>query len=354
MTLLIEIVVFDGVDELDALGPLEVFRGAAASGGDLSARLVTRTPQEVVTGCHGLRFLPDGTFEPGRADVLLVPGGGWSTRAEAGLWGEVQRGDWLAPIREAAATTRVLAGVCTGALLLAHAGVVGARRVATHRAARADLAATGAVVVPDRVVDDGDLVTSGGVSSGIDLALWLVERECGAELAERVAHHMEYPRVRPVGIPNQESRDDAEPHLHKKETTMISSPTMPAITHVAVTVTDLDVSREWYTRLLGVKPVLDEDTGSFHHVVYQVGDTLFGLHSFPDLADGGSPFHERRVGLDHVAFGCVSRDELVEWAARLDELGLEHGEIVDASYGSGLSFRDPDNIALELFAPPAT
>ncbi|HYZ36224.1 MAG TPA: VOC family protein [Pseudonocardiaceae bacterium] len=128
--------------------------------------------------------------------------------------------------------------------------------------------------------------------------------------------------------------------------------TMPAITHVAVTVTNLAVSEEWYTRVLGAKPVLDEDTGPFRHVVYKLGDTLLGLHQFPDLASD-EPFDERRPGLDHIAFGCASRDELVEWSARLDELGIAHGDIIDAGYGSGLSFRDPDNIALELFAPPA-
>lgn len=133
---------------------------------------------------------------------------------------------------------------------------------------------------------------------------------------------------------------------------MAISTSMPAITHVAVTVSDLAVSEDWYTRLLGVKPVLDEDTGPFRHVVYELGGTLLGLHGFPDLATD-EPFDERRPGLDHVAFGCASRNELVEWAARLDELGIPHGGVVDARYGSGLSFRDPDNIALELFAPPA-
>lgn len=127
--------------------------------------------------------------------------------------------------------------------------------------------------------------------------------------------------------------------------------TMPAISHVAVTVTDLAASEAWYTRVLGVGPVLDEDTGPFRHIVYQLGNTLFGLHGFSDLT-GAAPFDERDLGLDHIAFGCASRDELVEWAARLDALGVAHGDIVDAGYGSGLSFRDPDNIALELFAPP--
>ncbi len=137
-----------------------------------------------------------------------------------------------------------------------------------------------------------------------------------------------------------------------EETIVASATPMPAITHVAVTVTDLTASEAWYTKVLGVTPVLDEDTGPFRHIVYQVGNTLLGLHGFPDLVST-EPFNERRPGLDHIAFGVASRDELVDWAAQLDELGVTHGDILDASYGSGLSFRDPDNIALEVYAPPA-
>jgi len=133
---------------------------------------------------------------------------------------------------------------------------------------------------------------------------------------------------------------------------MANSPTMPAIGHVAVTVSDLAVSEPWYTMVLGAEPVLDEDTGPFRHIVYALGTTLLGLHGFPDLATR-ERFNERRPGLDHIAFGVADRSELEKWSARLDELGVAHGEIVDAHYGSGLSFRDPDNIALELFAPPA-
>ena len=125
----------------------------------------------------------------------------------------------------------------------------------------------------------------------------------------------------------------------------------PAITHVALTVTDLGKSAPWYEKLFGSKPVLDEDTGPFHHVVWLVGQTLVGIHQFPDLKDS-SPFEERRVGLDHVAFACANRSELEQWENHLNELGIKHGGIVDAGYGSGLSFRDPDNIALEFFAPP--
>jgi catechol 2,3-dioxygenase-like lactoylglutathione lyase family enzyme len=126
----------------------------------------------------------------------------------------------------------------------------------------------------------------------------------------------------------------------------------PSITHVAVTVTDLPRSVAWYRALLGSEPVLDEDTGPFHHTVFAIDGTLFGLHLHPD-APAGPGFDERRPGLDHVAFGVADRAELEIWAQRLDDLGIAHGGIEDAHYGSGLSFRDPDNIALELFAPPA-
>jgi catechol-2,3-dioxygenase len=125
----------------------------------------------------------------------------------------------------------------------------------------------------------------------------------------------------------------------------------PPITHVAVTVSDLERSVPWYCALFAAEPVLDEDTGPFRHVVFAVGGTLFGLHQFPDPRPG--TFDERRAGLDHVAFGVGARADLEKWVARLDELGVGHGDIVDAGYGSGLSFRDPDGIALELFAPPA-
>jgi len=128
----------------------------------------------------------------------------------------------------------------------------------------------------------------------------------------------------------------------------------PPITHVALTVRDLSVSVPWYEALLGAKPVLDEDTDpDFHHTVYLVGNgMLIGLHQHATPAPD-ERFSEFRVGLDHVSFGCADRAELQKWASRLDELGIAHGEIKDASYGSGVSFRDPDGIALEFFAPPA-
>jgi glyoxylase I family protein len=130
--------------------------------------------------------------------------------------------------------------------------------------------------------------------------------------------------------------------------------TFPALAHVAITVSDLDRSTRWYGELFGAEPVLDEDetVGGFHHTVFVLdGGQLFGLHTHPGSGPDGL-FNERRTGMDHVAFACADRAELESWAQRLGELGIKHGGIVDAHYGSGLSFRDPDNIALEFFAPP--
>ena len=126
-----------------------------------------------------------------------------------------------------------------------------------------------------------------------------------------------------------------------------------ALHHVAVTVSDIEVSGPWYRALIGADPVLDEHTdGGFRHLVWAFGNgTLFGIHQH-DRAISPGEFTEFRAGLDHVGFGCETRAELQQWARRLDDLGIAHGGVVDAHYGSGLSFRDPDGVALEFFAPP--
>jgi glyoxylase I family protein len=130
-------------------------------------------------------------------------------------------------------------------------------------------------------------------------------------------------------------------------------PESPVIAHVTLTVSDLDRSVVWYERVFDTKVVLDEEPGPFRRAVWRAGGrALVGFNQFPDPADT-LPFNERRVGLDHLALGCSSRSELEAWKVRLDELGIVNGGIVDAAYGSALSFRDPDNIALEFFAPPS-
>lgn len=129
-------------------------------------------------------------------------------------------------------------------------------------------------------------------------------------------------------------------------------PDFPALGHVALTVKSCDASKGWYEGLFGAAPVVDEDTGPWRHVVWALPNgTLIGIHEHPST-DKSDTFSEFRVGLDHVGFHVSSRKELEEWEAKLNELGVKHGGIVDASYGSGLSFRDPDGNALEFFSFP--
>lgn len=191
----VAIVLFDGFDELDAVGPYEVFQAAGATGCDLEARFLTREPTDRVRASHGLRVEPDGVLSEADPDLLVVPGGGWSTGESVGVRREYEAGDLPAAIASSHSSGRDVASVCTGAMLLARAGVLDGRPATTHKAALADLRETGADVRTDRVVDDGDVLTAGGVTAGLDLALHVVERECGAEVADRVADTLAYERV---------------------------------------------------------------------------------------------------------------------------------------------------------------
>jgi glyoxylase I family protein len=132
--------------------------------------------------------------------------------------------------------------------------------------------------------------------------------------------------------------------------------TFPGLQHIAITVSDLEASTRWYSTLFGAEPVLDEDeeSGTFHHTVFALGGGhLFGLHTHT-AGNSGDQADEHRTGLDHISFALPGTAELERWRARLDELGIAHGGIKKAHYGSGISFRDPDNIALEFFIAPGT
>ncbi len=191
----IRIVVFDGVDEIDFVGPYEVFRRAAklARPAEVDVRLVTVEPQAQVTAANGMRFLTDGVLEDS-ADLIVVPGGGWADRAPRSLYTEVQRGVLTQKLAALHPQCTILAAVCTGAMALSAAGLLKDRPAVTHRSALQELRLAGAQVIDARVVDDGDIVTCGGVTSSIDLALWLVERIWGAQLSARIATGMEYIR----------------------------------------------------------------------------------------------------------------------------------------------------------------
>ena len=195
----IGIVLYEGFDEIDAIGPFEVFENAIGAGADATVTLYTLDDPEMVTASHGLRVGVDGVLPAADAsdqpDLLVVPGGGWAAkRPDASACAEAQKGDIpdaVAAYHDAGVT---IAAVCTGGMLLATAGVTDGRRAITHGSAIEELEAMDAEVIYQRVVDDGDVLTAGGVTSGIDLALHIVEREFGASIADSVATTMEYER----------------------------------------------------------------------------------------------------------------------------------------------------------------
>lgn len=191
----IEILLYEGCDELDAIGPYETLALAAATGAELDVRMVTLTPAAIITAAHRTRLQPQGTLTNSH-DLLIVPGGGWINHAAQGARAELARGDLPRAIAAHHAAGSTIASVCTGAMLLAGAGILDGRPATTHHGAIEDLRAAGANVMPGiRVVDDADILTSGGITSGIDLALWIIERERGTAAADRIAQELEHART---------------------------------------------------------------------------------------------------------------------------------------------------------------
>lgn len=197
----IGIYVFDDVEVLDFAGPYEVFTTASRMhvrdhlGSELFcvynlSEGTQATPEQItsVRARAGLRVLPDADFTNHvTLDVLIVPGG-----VVAAAMAKPHVIDW---IRHTAAHTKMTASVCTGAFLLAKAGLLAGKRVTTHWEDIDDLRAMFPTLIVEantRWVDEGNIVTSAGISAGIDMSLHLVERLAGRELALRTAHQMEF------------------------------------------------------------------------------------------------------------------------------------------------------------------
>jgi transcriptional regulator GlxA family with amidase domain len=186
---LVGILLFDEVEVLDFAGPFEVFSGTRAPDGSAYLDVVTIGPAEEITARGGLHVRP--THHVGacpRLDALIVPGGPGADHPS-----EMQRHRLLPFIRDRAADTAVVASVCTGAFLLGRAGLLDGRTATTHTAALPRLRSEfpAADVVEAKVVDEGAILTAAGVSSGIDLALHLLERWCGHEARARAARNLD-------------------------------------------------------------------------------------------------------------------------------------------------------------------
>lgn len=219
MTLSIGFLLFSKLQQLDLTGPFEVF----ASVPDVQVHLVSAR-MDPVTTATGLCLSPTTTFATcPRLDVLCIPGG-------AGVNALLTDETTLAFVRKQAAEVRYLTSVCTGAFVLGAAGLLRGKRATTHWNSHDLLAAYGAIPVQARVVRDGNLVTGGGVTAGIDFALTLVAEIIGQEAAEAIQLNLEYAPAPPfdAGTPDRASPDvvtavRARSALIRKEREMLAA-----------------------------------------------------------------------------------------------------------------------------------
>ncbi|MET9956907.1 DJ-1/PfpI family protein [Streptomyces sp. NPDC006339] len=192
-TLRVHVVLFDGVEELDLAAPYEVLSASDHfTDRTVDVRYVALDGPRTVTAAFGTTLRADHAWAPEQADLLVVPGGGYARREDPGVWAEIQRGALPRALARAPRPGLTISGLCTGVMLLAAGGLTRGRPCTTHHRAEADLVRQGGVVKNARVVDDGDLVTAGGVTSGLDLALWLVRRELGVDAALGLEGMLEY------------------------------------------------------------------------------------------------------------------------------------------------------------------
>jgi len=190
----IAIVLFDGAEELDWAGPWEVFAAWRDGWPDDGIGVFTvGWTKEPIVCAKGLRVLADHTWDTApEADVVVWPGG----RGTRPMVGDEEV---RARVRSLAERADVMASVCTGALVYADAGLLAGRRATTHWGSLERLAELGAEVDPDaRWVDHGDVITSAGVSAGIDMALHLVARLHSRERAVEVRRYIQYDPEPPV------------------------------------------------------------------------------------------------------------------------------------------------------------
>jgi transcriptional regulator GlxA family with amidase domain len=199
-----QIVLFDGFDPLDVIAPFEVLAaGSDAVACDLVVDLVSAEgPRPVVSGTRGLVLNATAQLDPSKPGYVIVPGASGPIDGDPDqldtipvLLARFGETDAVPLIRKAMANPDVtVATVCGGSLALAMAGLIEGRNAVTHVLGLDVLEATGVNVVQARVVDDGDLVTAGGVTSGLDLALHLLERSYGPRVAMAVEELFEYER----------------------------------------------------------------------------------------------------------------------------------------------------------------
>ncbi len=186
------VILFDDVDTLDFTGPLEVFAitGQRATGPvPFTAATVAERQSPPITTRSGLRITPYYTFTKApQADILVIPGG-------LGARHEQRNPAMLDFIRRQAQDAELVVSICTGALLLGAAGLLNGKRATTHHHALDELASVAPecqIISGQRYVDNGQIITSAGITAGIDTALYIVQRLLGEAAALETARHLEY------------------------------------------------------------------------------------------------------------------------------------------------------------------
>ncbi len=192
-----QILLYDGFDPLDAVAPFEVLTaGSDAVGGDLTVSFVSAEgPRRVASGNRGLALEAGEQLDPERPGYVVVPGVVGPLPTIPALLARFGATRAAPLIRRALDHPEItVATVCGGSLALAMAGLLEGRHAVTHVQGMEALAATGVHAVDARVVDDGDLISGGGVTSGLDVGLYLLEREFGPQIARAVETLFQYER----------------------------------------------------------------------------------------------------------------------------------------------------------------
>ncbi len=187
MTLRIQIALFDGFDEIDVFGPYEML-----SVPGITVELARVDGPGPVRSMRGIGVSADHALEP--CDGILVPGGGWGNRAEAGAWAEVRRGALPDRLTELAPDLPWLASVCSGGMILASAGLLAGHAATTNPGCYEEFRPLVGELVDERVVDDGDRITAGALFCGVDLGVWVIERELGTAAVDRAIDGKAYRR----------------------------------------------------------------------------------------------------------------------------------------------------------------
>ncbi len=201
---LVQFVLFDGFDPLDVVGPYEVMTaGREVMGGAVDLAFVSAEgPREVVSGTSGITLGASAVLDPGVLGYVVVPGASGPVDADPDEVDTIPvllsrfAASAAAPLigKCLASPEITVATVCGGSLALAMAGLLEGRTATTHVLGIEMLAASGVDAVRARVVDDGDLISAGGVTSGLDLGLYLLERDFGSRIARAVEELFEYER----------------------------------------------------------------------------------------------------------------------------------------------------------------